>query len=414
MNKSREIFVHGHWAGMPDPLLIGVLHAYESGNKQVCEFEYAASWLKSFQTSILDPQLRAFTGKFFPSAVSGNFGVFVDSTPGTWGRALLQRYEVVAARKAQRPSRQLNEIDHLLGVFDFYRSGALRYKTDISHDFVTSDEQFILPSFSNLRDLEQASLQLETENSIKEFDSSMSMLVASGAVLGGKRAKATVIDNDWLMWMAKFPSVHDTLDCGGWEFVAHTMAGLSGIQTVPSMMKKLNHHHHAFIVQRFDRTKRGERLHYASATTLLGYTGNNSTTPSYLDMAAFIIQHGAEVAADLEELWRRMVFNIAIRNTDDHLNNHGFLMNEKGWKLSPVFDLNPDPQGRALSLNISESDNALSLDLAMRVAPYFRVPHARAKKIADEIQLVKSQWNKFAADAGLTKAEQEKMSGAFE
>lgn len=413
MTKDENIFVYAHWAGMNDPELVGALNNFSSGVKQVFEFEYDKEWLNNHTTLLLDPQLRIFAGKFYSSNESKNFGMFADSTPGSWGRALLRRYEIASARKEQRASKTMNEADYLLRVFDFYRSGALRYRTDPTGEFVTSDEQFILPSTSNLRDLEQASIALSEDASIKDFDSAMTMLVAAGAVLGGKRAKATVIDKDWQMWIAKFPSLSDTVDVGGWEFVAHTMAGLSGIQTVPAMAKKSNQNHHTFMVQRFDRTKRGERLHFASATTMLGYAGSSGLSPSYLDIAAFIIQHGADVNKDLEELWRRIVFNIAVRNTDDHLHNHGFLLAPAGWKLSPVYDLNPEPSGTALSLNISERENLLSIELALSVAEYFRIKPAKAKKIIDEIMLVISQWNKFATDAGLSKSEQDKMRDAF-
>ncbi len=413
MTEDENIFVYAHWAGMNDPELLGALSNFSSGVKQVFEFEYDNEWLNNHTTLLLDPQLRIFAGKFYSSNESKNFGMFADSTPGSWGRALLRRYEIASARKEQRASKTMNEADYLLRVFDFYRSGALRYRTDPTGEFVASDEQFILPSTSNLRDLEQASILLSEDPSIKDFDSAMTMLVAAGAVLGGKRAKATVIDKDWQMWIAKFPSLSDTVDVGGWEFVAHTMAGLSGIQTVPAMAKKLNQNHHTFMVQRFDRTKRGERLHFASATTMLGYAGSSELTPSYLDIAAFIMQHGADVNADLEELWRRIVFNITIRNTDDHLHNHGFLLTPSGWKLSPVYDLNPEPNGTALSLNISERENLLSIELALSVADYFRVKPGKAKKIIDEIMLVIGQWSKFATDAGLSKSEQDKMRDAF-
>jgi serine/threonine-protein kinase HipA len=201
---------------------------------------------------------------------------------------------------------------------------------------------------------------------------------------------------------------------GGWEFVAHTMAGIAGILIAPGMIRKLNTHHHTFLAQRFDRTLKGERIHFASAMTLLGYSDTQGTPAGYLDMAEFLMRHGADVSADLEELWRRMVFNIAISNTEDHLRNHGFLLTNRGWKLSPAYDLNPTPGGTGLSLNITEHDNSLDFDLALSVAKYFRLKPEKAKSILQEIKLVKGQWRKIAADAGLSKTEQEKMSAAFE
>lgn len=409
MKQSVPVYVYANWVSVDEPMLIGVCHVADAG-QIIYGFEYDSDWLRSNAMITLDPRLRAGSGKFYSENL---FGMLRDASPGAWGKSLLQRYENAKAKREHRAAVQLKDADFLLRVFDFYRSGALRFKLHPDGDFLTSDDQFILPSLSNLRELEQVSLRTESEMLLKENDDTLGMLVAAGAVLGGERPKATVVDNDWQMWIAKFPSVNDHADTGGWEFVAHTMAGLAGINTSPSMMKKLSHHHHTFLVQRFDRTKRGERLHYASATTLLGFQPEDNLVPGYLDIAGFILQQGSDVLTDLEELWRRMVFNIAIRNTGDHSDNHGFLLTSDGWKLSPVFDLNPVPNGEALALNITEDSAALDVEAAMSVAAHFRIKQPRARKIADEILLVKSQWNKIAADAGLSRTEQDKMSEAF-
>lgn len=409
MKQLQTIYVYAHWLSMDDPALLGTITLTDAA-RGVIEFQYDKEWLARKTGTVPDPQLRLSAGKFYSEY---SFGMLRDASPGTWGRSLLQRFENAKAKREHRAPVILKDADFLLRVFDFYRSGALRFKVDPEGDFLTSDDQFILPSLANLRELEQVSLRTENEMVLKDNDDTLAMLVASGAVLGGERPKATIIDNDWQMWIAKFPSVHDQVDTGGWEFVAHTMAGLAGINTSPSMMKKLGHHHHTFLIQRFDRTKRGERIHYASAATLLGFNPSDTITPGYLDIAAFIIQQGSDMMNDLEELWRRMVFNIAIRNSGDHLNNHGFLLTSTGWKLSPVFDLNPDPLGESLSLNIADHSAVPDIEAAMKAAAHFRIKPQRAKKIADEILLVKSQWNKIAADAGLSKSEQEKMSEAF-
>src|SRR4249919_1840838 len=100
-----------------------------------------------------------------------------------------------------------------------------------------------------------------------------------------------------------------------------------------------------------------------------------------MELVEFITRYGVEVDRDLEELWRRIVFSICVKNTDDHLRNHGFLLKDTGWILSPAYDINPNEYGRGLSLNISEKDNSLDLDLALSVAPYFRVTKQKAKKI---------------------------------
>lgn len=412
--KERELFVYAHWAGMSEPAFVGTLLAHDARGQELFEFSYDKEWLKQQFNLLLDPHLGNYTGSFFPKADAAGFGLFMDAAPGVWGRTLMQRHESALAAKEKRAAKNLTESDYLLRVFDFYRSGALRFKTQRDGEFVTGDEQFILPSLASLRELEQAAVKYGGASFSREFTPALETLTAAGAVLGGKRPKATVIDNDWQMWIAKFPQENDRVDVGAWEFVAHTMAGLAGINTVQSMSRKLNGQHHTFIVERFDRTIHGERIHFATAKTLLGAHAATLSAQSYLDLAAFIMRHGADVNNDLEELWRRIVFSIAIRNTDDHLGNHGFLLVRDGWKLSPVYDLNPDPEGRNLSLNISQHDGTADFDLALSVANYFRVKSPKAKSMLQEIKLVAGMWRKIASDAGLSKAEQEKMADAFE
>jgi serine/threonine-protein kinase HipA len=181
-------------------------------------------------------------------------------------------------------------------------------------------------------------------------------------------------------------------------------------------VKQFNNKHHTFLTKRFDRTVKGERIHFASAMTLLGYQdgAGHDTGVSYLEMAEFLERNGADVNNDLEELWRRIVFNICVKNTDDHLRNHGFLLNEKGWRLSPAYDINPNEYGTGLSLNISEKDNSLDLDLAISVAEYFRVKKSKVREIIDQLKEAVTNWRSIAKDTGLSKTEIDRMSKAFE
>ncbi len=411
----NPIEVWSQWVGMNEAARVGLIHAGESRGQEILSFEYDAKWMKT-RHHVLDPYLQYYSGKFFPRSGSESFGLFLDSSPGDWGRMLHNKYEQVLARKEKREVSKLHASGFLVRVFDYYRQGALRFRFNANEEFVTSDEQFFLPTFASLKELERASVICSNEHvNDKDFPTAIEALIHPGGALGGKRPKVNVIDDEWQMWMAKFPSPQDQSDIGGWEFVAHTLAGLAGINTSSVLLKKSNAHHHTFLSQRFDRNLKGERIHFASAMTMLGYANENDSLQrvSYLNMAEFLMRHGSDVNRDLEELWRRIVFNIAIRNTDDHLRNHGFLLNDRGWELSPAFDLNPTG-GDSLSLNISESDSSCDFELAMRVAPYFRISDARAKSIMQIVKVAVGQWRKVASDAGLTKAEIERMSSSFE
>jgi serine/threonine-protein kinase HipA len=241
------------------------------------------------------------------------------------------------------------------------------------------------------------------------------MLITPGSSLGGARPKASVLDNKKQLWIAKFPSTKDGHDIGAWERVVHDLAKNVGLNVPETKASAFYSKQHTFLSKRFDRTEKGERIHFASAMTLLGHTNGSghSSGVSYLDLAEFIIRNGANVDQDLEELWKRIVFYIAVSNTDDHLRNHGFLTTEKGWILSPAYDINPAQKGTGLSLNILEKDNALDFDLALSVAAYFRVEKTKAEKIVKTVKSGVSKWDKVAEKCGISRTERELMAEAF-
>jgi serine/threonine-protein kinase HipA len=202
---------------------------------------------------------------------------------------------------------------------------------------------------------------------------------------------------------------------GAWEMVVNELAQKAGLNAVQAMTKRFSGKYHTFLTKRFDRTASGKRLHFASAMTLLDYTDGVDfhDGAGYLELAEFIIRKGANVSQDLEELFKRVVFSICVSNTDDHLRNHGFLLSESGWVLSPAYDINPNPQGTGLKLNISEHDNSLDLMLAMEVAPYFRLSSEMASKIVVQIKNATAMWREVAYKYKISKDEQEKMCRAF-
>jgi len=412
------IWVYAHWQGFEQPALIGILSATRSRGKEIFSFEYDSDWLKVNYAIQLDPDLQLFSGRQYLSDEKPNFGIFLDSSPDRWGRVLMKRREAILARKEKRKPNLLFESDYLLGVFDENRMGALRFKTSPDGEFMNHEKQTATPPFASLRDLEFASLQLEEDDESLNDKALqwLNILMAPGSSLGGARPKASVVDAKGQLWMAKFPSKNDGRDMGAWEMAACDLAVQSGINMAPAMLKKLNSKYHTFLNQRFDRTAKGERIHFASAMTLLGYNdGTDYTTGvSYLELAEFIMRNGANVKVDLAELWRRIVFNISIKNTDDHLRNHGFLLTARGWTLSPAFDVNPVPDGVGLTLNISEDDNSLDVSLALEVAEYFRLSDKEAKQILKKVQQSVSKWRETATKYKISKTEQNMMEGAFD
>lgn len=414
--QERSILVYADWVGLEQATLMGTLFATYARGKEVFSFEYNEAWLQSKNAQNLDPDLQLYSGQQFLRDEKRNFGIFLDSSPDRWGRVLMDRREAVLARQEERKPKLLFETDYLLGVYDGHRMGALRFKETADGDFLNNNKDMASPPWTSIRELEQASLKLEEDD---EDDTAklkwLALLMAPGSSLGGARPKASVLDEKGHLWIAKFPSKKDGTDIGAWEMVAHQLAIKAGLSVAESTTGKFYSKQHTFLTKRFDRTQKGERIHFASAMTLLGHTDgtNYEAGVSYLDLVEFITKQGARVTEDLEELWRRIVFYICVSNTDDRLRNHGFLLSSAGWVLSPAYDINPVEKATGLSLNISEKDNSLNLELAQEVAKYFRVSDQRAKEIIEVVKKTVGEWGKIAEKIGISKNEKEVMANAF-
>jgi serine/threonine-protein kinase HipA len=416
-----SIAVYADWDGLPKPLRLGMLHAQRIASREIFEFAFDAAALAhpAVLNLQLDPRLNLFEGRQYPPQGNETFGVFADASPDRWGRLLMRRRLEREQRAGQAGKTvRLHESDYLMGVHDSFRAGALRFRLGDTGDFLDNRHGVAAPPFVQLRELEAASLALERDedNTAARGDDWLRMLIAPGGSLGGARPKASVADPNDHLWIAKFPSVRDEHDVGAWELLVHTLARGCGLHVPESLARRFASPHHTFLVKRFDRTTEGRRLHFASAMTLTGHKDGDdgSTGVSYLEIARVLIDHGAQTDADLRELWSRIVFNLLVANTDDHLRNHGFIMvPNKGWLLSAAYDMNPAPESHGLKLNISESDNALDLHLARSVAPYFRVNAKAADEIILRSQAVVRQWPKIAVRLGISPREQERMASAF-
>ncbi len=398
------------------PIPMGVLHSEVLRGKEVFSFENDSEWLKHKEFRALDPDLAQFAGKQYLPADKSNFGLFLDSAPDRWGRMLMRRREAIEARRQGRLPRVLTEADYLLGVYDGNRMGALRFKASPDGAFLDDRRELATPPWASIRDLEYASLQLEREELQEdaEYARWLDMLIAPGSSLGGARPKANIRDHDGNLWIAKFPSGHDTKDMGAWEAVTAELARHCGIEMSECRAQRFSGRQHTFLTERFDRMG-ARRIHFASAMTLLGYTdgADAATGVSYLELVEWIGSHCDCVAQNLEQLWRRIVFNVAVSNCDDHLRNHGFLLTSRGWMLSPAYDINPDEQGMGLKLNISENDNSLDFELVLSVAPYFGVDAKHADRILKEVRAAVATWREIAAAYGIPRSEQEMIAGAF-
>ncbi|MDD3078097.1 MAG: type II toxin-antitoxin system HipA family toxin [Paludibacter sp.] len=414
-NQEKEILVYADWFMYDEPKLVGRLWFSTIRGKAVYSFEYEKEWLKTGIT--IDPELPLFTGKQYAGG-NENFGIFKDSSPDRWGQLLMKRREILLARQENRSPNQLFGIDFLTGVHDNHRMGGLRFKETEDGEFMSDYSRLAAPPWTSLRDLEYAVEQYE--KNADELDEAslkwINQLIAPGSSLGGTRPKADVVDTTGKQWIAKFPSRNDDTDIGLWEMVVHDLAIKAGITVANAGVKKLGSSYHTYLSQRFDRTEDNRRIHYASAMTLLQKTDGDDADSgaSYLDLVAFIKSDCTDVAENLEELFRRVLFSVCVSNTDDHLRNHGFLYIESGWTLSPAFDINANETGTGLKLNIDEEDNSLDIDLVMSTAPYYLLSDKRAEEIKEEVTKAVSNWRQVAAKYKISPSEIERKAKAFQ
>jgi serine/threonine-protein kinase HipA len=412
---DRVIHVYADWVPLAGPKKMGEIHELTVRGKALVSFEYNQEWLSETQVLMMDPDLQFYRGRQYPRGGRSSFGIFMDSSPDRWGRLLMRRREALAAEKGNSLPRKLSECDFLLGVHDEARMGGLRFRTESSGAFLADDSDFAVPPWTRLRELEQAAVAFESESGSPGEAEWLSLLLAPGSSLGGARPKAAVIDPSGFPWIAKFPSKQDEEDAGLWEMVVHDLAIRAGLDVPEARLERFSRYGSTFLVKRFDRSSGGRRIHFTSAMTLLGKNDGASARDgsSYLELAEFIVRSGVEPDRDLSELWKRIVFSIAVSNTDDHLRNHGFLLDSRGWRLSPLYDVNPDPYGSGLSLNISEEDNSPDFNLALEQAGYFHLENRQALLLREQIRDAVAGWKETAEDYGVSRASIARMRPAF-
>lgn len=394
------------------PRLAGRLWTNVRNERESATFEYDESWIGFEGRFSLEPALRVGPGPFYTAEGRAIFSALGDSAPDRWGRTLLARQERLRAKSEGRPPRTLRELDYLLGVSDLTRAGALRFSLEEGGSFVAEDGPGSVPPLVDLPRLLSATERVLAETEDAE---DLRILLAPGSSLGGARPKASVRDSNGRLMIAKFPAETDSYDVVRWESVALELAGRAGIETAQWRLEHLGGSE-ALLVERFDRKDR-TRIPFLSAISMLdAWEGENR---SYTEIADSLREHGATAQKDLRGLWRRVVFNILVSNTDDHLRNHGFLYDgTQGWSLAPAYDLNPVPvdiRPRVLSTAIGfDEDRTASMEIALDVAEYFDLEEQEAHEVAREVAEAVTHWRKSAASAGIGRGEIDRLETAFE
>lgn len=411
MSESRdEVDVHlddldlGH-------AILGWLRRERRSGKSVISFEFSSAWLERREDVVLDPSLGLYQGAQYFDLLPG---IFSDTSPDRWGRHLLERREAVLARREGRRPKRLEDWEFLVAVSDELRMGALRL-VDEKGQYVSSDKRLI-PPLARLAVVQHFAQRAERGEALapKDEDEEIALLVAPGASLGGARPKANFLADDGTLWIAKFPSRNDNRDSGAWEYVLNRLAAAAGITVPECRLLELAQGPRTFAAKRFDRGN-GDRRLFTSAMTLTGKQDHEKA--SYLDVAQSITQYGSrsrsELDEDLEELFRRVGFNVMTAHRDDHLRNHGFLITKRGWRLSPAFDLNPVPELKEHTLALDEANPTPDLELVRASAPYYRIQRGRAEEILTEVRKAVDRWPEIAREIGINRDESALMADAF-
>jgi serine/threonine-protein kinase HipA len=393
-----------------DTLPAGKLWFHNRKGKQSASFEYCKEWLNNPDRFALEPALSLTEGAFHTVENQSLFGAIGDSAPDRWGRMLMQR--------ANDTGRTLTELDYLLGVNDETRQGALRFSVE-EGNYLAPGGKNAIPPLVKLPELLSLSEKFMEDKATAE---ELRMLLIPGSSLGGARPKASVLDKDGSLAIAKFPGKDDDTDIVRWEAAALTLAKKAGINVPDWRLEKILGKA-VLIIKRFDRltacstngqVKNGrERIPFLSAMSILEASDNDGQIHSYIDIANVLQQYGVRPDAAMKELWRRMVFGILISNTDDHLRNHGFLFTTGGWSLSPAYDLNPNTEKSMFATAIDNTGEQNTIELALRNTDAFNVSKAQAKEILDEVKTAVAGWQKTAKSLGLSSQDIQKMKPAF-
>ena len=400
----KKLYVYADFDWLKEIELIGEL-GYESlrGSDSYC-FIFSDDWLKKHGDLFLSDDLNNYPGQQYTQPGKDIFGCFSDALPDRWGRTLLLRREQLAAMEEKRPVRRLSSFDFLTGIDDFSRMGAFRFKEDSDGEFINVSESLKIPPLTDIRELIAASAEIERseEDNVLPDRKWIAQLVQPGSSLGGARPKASVIDTNKTLYVAKFPSRKDDYDAGLWEHFSHLLAAKAGINAAKTKVIATGEKYHTLLSERFDRTKDGLN------------DGDNATTGhGYLDIVDFIIQNCTDVDRNLQELYRRVAFNICIGNSDDHFRNHGFLLTAKGWTLSPAYDMNPT-QNEYQNLLISATSNKADLNILLDACGDYILNCKTAEDIISEVTEAVKGWREWAVRLGIFKREMEIFSGILD
>ena len=436
----KILYVYADFDWLDEPMLVGEL-GYESlRGSDSYSFRYDNDWLRQYGSLFLSADINNYPGQQYTQPGRDIFGCFSDALPDRWGRLLLNRREQILAMEEKRPVRKLSSFDYLMGIDDYSRMGGFRFKEPMEQrepssslewpsrdrgrrsqkqdgEFINSEKSLRIPPLTDIRALVAASMEVEKSEELNQLPEKkwLLQLVHPGTSLGGARPKASVMNDEGLLCVAKFPSRNDDYDVGLWEHHSHLLAKEAGVVAAETSIIETGEKYHALLSKRFDRTAEGRRKHFASALTLLGLTDgcDAKTGNGYLDIVDFILQNCCDVEQNLRQLYRRVAFNIAIGNSDDHFRNHGFLLTPRGWTLSPAYDMNPT-LNEYQALLINSTTNHADLQVLLDSSEEYMIGKDEAVRIIEEVKAGVRHWKSIATRLGIARREKDVFEQVYQ
>ena len=397
----KRITVYADFDFLSTPQEIGILGYEHVRGKGHFVFEYSRQWLKQYGGILLSGDLMNVPSLQHPRGNDNVFGFVKDSFPDRWGRLLLDRRERLTAQSEGRPTRMLTNYDYLIGIEDFTRMGGIRYKEEDSDGYINASDKYLVPPIESLRALCDACHEIELAEERNELPEQrwLDQLIDPGTSLGGARPKANVVDTDGTLYVAKFPSKKDLENTELIEHFSHHLAAKAGIHVAKTRTIRISKDRDLLLSERFDRTKDGRRIHFASAMSLLGLDdgAGSSTGNGYLDIVDFILHGCTDVRQNLRELYRRVAFNVMFGNTDDHFRNHGFLLTPKGWTLSPAYDINPGAKPHQCLLIDSYTEQS-DINALLSASENYMLERQEAAEIIEGVRGAIKDWRKIATE----------------
>lgn len=371
----EKIFVFADFDWLKESQLIGELCYERLRGSDSYAFQFDTAWLREHADIALSADINNYSGMQYTQPGKDIFGCFSDALPDRWGRTLLKRREQILAEDEKRAPRNLSSFDFLIGIDDFSRMGGFRFKKNLDDkDFINSTPSLKIPPLTDIRELLTASEEIEKseESDILPEKKWIAQLIQPGTSLGGARPKSGVMDENGNLCIAKFPSRKDDYDAGLWEHFSHQLAQKAGIQVAKTRVLAGLGKYHTLLSTRFDRTADGRRIHFASSLSLLGLTdGDNASNGGY-----------------------------------------GYLLTQKGWTLSPAYDMNPT-LNEYQSLLINSSTNKADLMFLLDSYDDYMLDENTAKEIISEVVGAMKGWEQLASELHISPKEQQLFKDRF-